>query len=183
MTTTDGNGIIFLEETDPISPFHTLMNTLQQGTSDSLQAARRGPLYAADNTARTALYTQYGASPSAPLWVNVAGVIQYTVDGTNWIFATPRYIFRDADGTSMPTTVRPLEQAFVVQDVTNGSSVMTIPFPVAFTVKPIVHAMTVSGAAINPVVNANSITTSQVSLIWPGNPSANIRVHITARGW
>lgn len=36
MTTTDSNGIIFLEETDPISPFHTLMNTMQQGTSDAI---------------------------------------------------------------------------------------------------------------------------------------------------
>jgi len=38
MATTDGNGIVFLEETDPISPFHTMINTLQQGTSDALQA-------------------------------------------------------------------------------------------------------------------------------------------------
>lgn len=36
MTTTDGNGIVFLEETDSISPFHTLINGLQQGTSDAI---------------------------------------------------------------------------------------------------------------------------------------------------
>lgn len=36
MSTTDSNGIVFLEESDPISPFHTLMNTLQQGTSDAI---------------------------------------------------------------------------------------------------------------------------------------------------
>lgn len=36
MTTTDSNGIVFLEETDPISPFHTLINTLQAGTSTAL---------------------------------------------------------------------------------------------------------------------------------------------------
>lgn len=40
MATTDSNGIVFLEETDPISPFHTTINTLQQGTSDAISAAR-----------------------------------------------------------------------------------------------------------------------------------------------
>lgn len=40
MTTSNANGIIFLEETDPISPFHTLMNVLQQGTSDAIDALR-----------------------------------------------------------------------------------------------------------------------------------------------
>lgn len=35
MSTTDGNGIVFLEETDNISPFHTLINGMQQGTSDA----------------------------------------------------------------------------------------------------------------------------------------------------
>jgi hypothetical protein len=40
MTTTDSNGIVFLEDTDPISPFHTLMNVLQQGTSDAIAALK-----------------------------------------------------------------------------------------------------------------------------------------------
>jgi len=38
MATTDSNGIVFLEETDPISPFHTTINTLQQATSDVVEA-------------------------------------------------------------------------------------------------------------------------------------------------
>lgn len=33
MATTDSNGIIFLEDTDNIAPFHTLINMLQTGTS------------------------------------------------------------------------------------------------------------------------------------------------------
>lgn len=36
MATTDANGIVFLEETDPIAPFQTTINTLQQGTSDAI---------------------------------------------------------------------------------------------------------------------------------------------------
>lgn len=36
MTTTDANGIVFLEETDPISPFHTLINVLQTATSQAI---------------------------------------------------------------------------------------------------------------------------------------------------
>lgn len=36
MTTTNSRGIVFLEESDPISPFHTLINVLQQGTSDAI---------------------------------------------------------------------------------------------------------------------------------------------------
>ena len=36
MTTTDGKGIIFYEETDPVSPLHTLLNTGQQSISDAL---------------------------------------------------------------------------------------------------------------------------------------------------
>jgi len=36
MTTTDANGIIFLEETDAISPFHTLINGLQTATSTAI---------------------------------------------------------------------------------------------------------------------------------------------------
>lgn len=36
MTTTDANGIVFLEETDAVSPLHTLINGLQQGTSEAI---------------------------------------------------------------------------------------------------------------------------------------------------
>lgn len=36
MTTTDSNGILFLETTDPISPFQTLINGLQTATSSAL---------------------------------------------------------------------------------------------------------------------------------------------------
>lgn len=73
MTTTDANGIVFLEETDPISPFHTLMNTLQQGTSDAIDAINtassdpdRGvfvlPGANIDSTAPSGALADYGTS-------------------------------------------------------------------------------------------------------------------------
>lgn len=37
MTTTDGNGIVFYEETDPVSPLHTLLNTGQQSVSNAIE--------------------------------------------------------------------------------------------------------------------------------------------------
>jgi len=40
MTTTDSNGIVFLETTDNISPFHTLINTLQTGTSTAITSVK-----------------------------------------------------------------------------------------------------------------------------------------------
>lgn len=36
MSTIDSNGVLFYEETDPISPIHTLLNTGQQSVSDAL---------------------------------------------------------------------------------------------------------------------------------------------------
>lgn len=42
MTTTDANGIVFLEETDPIAPFHTLINTLQTATSQAVALTSTG---------------------------------------------------------------------------------------------------------------------------------------------
>lgn len=36
MTTTDSRGIVFLEASDDITPFHTLINVLQTGTSNAI---------------------------------------------------------------------------------------------------------------------------------------------------
>ena len=85
MTTTDANGIVFLQDTDNISPFHTLINGLQTATSTAVEKAGRGPFYAANTTARTALYTAHGASSTNPLWVDMAGTLYRTVDGTTWV--------------------------------------------------------------------------------------------------
>ncbi len=183
MTTTDSNGIVFLEDTDTISPLHTLMNTLQQGTSDVIKETRHGPLYAANNTERDMYYATYGASSTEPLWVDVAGVLYRTIDGTNWVTRDTNYVIRNADGTSSPAGSRPIIQAFPVQDNVNGSGIITVTFPQPFTAKPVVSAQTVLGASFNPVVNSNNVTPTTVQLIWPGLTSGTMRVHIQAIGW
>lgn len=75
MATTDSNGIVFLEETDPISPFHTTINTLQTGTSNAFTALKNGTSgsavvrIVADTAARDALLTSYAPTTAKPLFV------------------------------------------------------------------------------------------------------------------
>lgn len=83
MTTTDSNGIVLLQDTDNIAPFHTLINTLQAATSAQVKRAKKGLQYAANNTARDTLLALYGSSASEPFWVDVAGTL-YRHDGTAW---------------------------------------------------------------------------------------------------
>lgn len=77
MTTTNANGIVFLEETDPISPFHTLMNTLQQGTSDALDAIKYRP---DPGTAIRGTDSTLGINA----WQNLSGVLTYTFRANHW---------------------------------------------------------------------------------------------------
>lgn len=104
MATTDSNGIVFLEETDPISPFHTTINTLQQGTSDALSGIKDGSNdilvihQVADTSERAALAVAYGPTASKPLYVNRANAgagkeMEYTTDGSTWrtVAATPNW--------------------------------------------------------------------------------------------
>src|SRR5665647_576847 len=50
MATTDSNGILFYEDTDAVSPLHTLLNTGQQSVSDAI-AARGGSIMGTPTTA------------------------------------------------------------------------------------------------------------------------------------
>ena len=54
MTTTDSNGIVFLEATDNISPFHTTINLLQQGTSDAFDGVGAANYVICTSTTRPA---------------------------------------------------------------------------------------------------------------------------------
>jgi hypothetical protein len=102
MATTDSNGIVFLEETDPISPFHTTINTLQQGTSDAITGIEEdieglkegddGILVVhqvADVTERAALAATYSPTASKPLYVDRQDApeglnLERTSNGTTW---------------------------------------------------------------------------------------------------
>lgn len=85
MTTTDSNGIVFLEETDPISPLQTTINTLQTATSLALSTMTRSPRFAANAAARNALLASLGSSATSPLYVHQQDILA-TVwhDGTRW---------------------------------------------------------------------------------------------------
>ena len=82
MTTTDANGIVYLQDTDDISPFHTLINVLQAATSNALDAKIR-IARVANEAARNALT---GMSVSTPIYADQAdnGVL-YRNNGTGWL--------------------------------------------------------------------------------------------------
>lgn len=64
MTTTDANGIVFLQTTDNIAPFHTLINGLQTGTTNAVTTLKNRV---------TALESENGPSWTSytPAWYNV----------------------------------------------------------------------------------------------------------------
>ena len=51
MATIDDNGIVFYEETDPISPIHTLLNTGQQSVSDAIGEIKAPTIITSTRTA------------------------------------------------------------------------------------------------------------------------------------
>jgi len=88
MTTTDANGIVYLQDTDDISPFHTLINVLQSATSNALNAKIR-IARVANITERNALAVSLGASPTNPLYTHrtdapAGAQLEYTTNGTTW---------------------------------------------------------------------------------------------------
>jgi hypothetical protein len=88
MGTIDDNGIYFYEDTDAVSPLHTLLNVGQQSISDAFDAtARIFPV--ANVAARTALATAYSPTTSKPLYVHRADAgaakeLEYSTNGSTW---------------------------------------------------------------------------------------------------
>lgn len=159
----------------------------------------RDPIPVANATARAALITNLASAGITPSTSNpvytfradaAAGLqLEVTTDGTTWRTITassspaPTMVVRNSAGTVLPAGTAPVIQSFVVQDTSDGSGMITVTFPQAFTVAPIVTATTASGTAVAPVINANYVTATQVKLIWSGVPSTVIRTHIIAIGW
>src|SRR5690606_38416973 len=78
MSTIDGNGILFYEETDPVSPLHTLLNTGQQSVGDALDAISRVRVVAtAAGPGSTTDYT--GAAIATSVTVGVIAGHSYLV--------------------------------------------------------------------------------------------------------
>lgn len=96
MTTTDANGIVFYQASDPVSPLHTLLNGGQQSVSDAITTINTKSLITpvANAAARTAAVNARIAAgqpvtTAAPLYVTKADELerkrlQVSYDGTNW---------------------------------------------------------------------------------------------------
>jgi len=80
MTTTDANGIVYLQDTDDISPFHTLINVLQAGTSNALDAKTR-ITSVINMAARDALVKYDGLTVRR---LDISGNPTETWDGVGW---------------------------------------------------------------------------------------------------
>lgn len=116
--------------------------------------------------------------------VDVSGSPTETYNGSAWdMTRKPNIVQRSGTGATPAAGTFPIIEAFVVADTTNGSGVITVTFPSAFTVQPIVTATTVQGTSVAAVVNSNAITTTTVQLAFPGVLSTAVRVHIVAIGW
>jgi hypothetical protein len=96
MGTIDANGIYFYEETDAVSPLHTLLNTGQQSVSDAFDGTTR--IYPVSNTTtRNALATGFTPSTTDPLLVYRADAKQIeSNDGTGWIPQNARAFMTNA---------------------------------------------------------------------------------------
>lgn len=144
---------------------------------------------APNQAARLALLTSVGSSADDPLIVRQGDTgVYWEHDGTAWraLFGggtAPRVLARNGDGAAMPAGTVPFIQAWPVQDNRSAAGIITVTYPTPFTVRPLVFAKSVSGATADPVVNADSASTTAVSLIWPGTNGGTVRVHMLAIGW
>jgi hypothetical protein len=145
-------------------------------------------------TTRAALVTARNAegpaiSASAPLRVHRADApvglqLEVTTDGTTWENPGPKVLPREGiSGAAMPSTGRPLTQAFPAMSITTAGGLLAITFPVAFAAPPVVVAMTVNYIANNPIIPSGQITATGCNLYFPANPSATVLVNVIAVGW
>ncbi|MFF2621308.1 hypothetical protein [Oerskovia jenensis] len=142
-----------------------------------------------NKTAREALAAAVTPTASEPLYVHrtdggPSGALERTIDGTTWTSLERRVVMRDADGGTPPAGAVPLTQHFVAEDKLGANGVLTVTFLEAFARRPIVQAKTVRGASIDPVVDSDGATATNVRLVWPNMPAnSTVRVHVTANGW
>lgn len=160
-------------------------------TQTAQRTALRGtPVPVRDKDERDAYLAQHLAaggvvSPLVPFAVSRPGsVVDRTVDGVTWSSLERRVAMRDADGGAPPAGVVPFTQYFVAEDKLGANGVLTVLFLEPFAKRPIVQAKTVRGAAIDPVIDSDGVTATNVRLVWPNMPAGTtVRVHVTANGW
>lgn len=90
MTTTDANGIIRWETTDPVAPLEATLNAGMDSVSAAVTTVKRSLINFVSNvTARNALAASFAPSATKPLYVHrqdaPAGYnLEYTINGTTW---------------------------------------------------------------------------------------------------
>lgn len=154
-----------------------------------------GVVPVANKVARSALIAAQVAAgrpptPTSPTVVvrgdAVGDPIEVTEDGTNFTAGPTVYVQggnAPATGQTPPAGTRTLIQAFPVFGATTGSGTLDVNFPVPFAAPPIIHATTISGGGINPVIDSGVLTATSMRLAFPTLPSTSVFVHITAIGW
>lgn len=125
MATTDTNGILFYETTDPVSPLNTLLNSGQQSVSDAVGALK---------TADTNMDTRVDSLETDTGWVNLStsGVTnvacQYRRIDRVVYFRAEFYNVTGAVMCTLPVGYRPPYrfQLFAPRILSPGSSFTTI---------------------------------------------------------
>lgn len=90
MGTVDANGIYMYEDTDPLVPFASLLNTGQASVSAAFDNVDTQVIhYVANEAERTTLASEYAPTSSKPLFVYrgnapTGAKIEYTTNGTAW---------------------------------------------------------------------------------------------------
>lgn len=91
MTTTDANGIIRWESTDPITPLEATLNAGMDSVSAAITGAKKGSIhYVANTTERAAVVLAFAPTASKPLYVHRADAglgreLERTLNGTDWL--------------------------------------------------------------------------------------------------
>jgi hypothetical protein len=128
MGTVDANGIYMYEDTDPLVPFASLLNTGQASVSAKFASIDPGLIhYVANVTERDDLASTFLPSASKPLFVYRGNAtsgrnIEYTTNGTDWL--TP-IIARGESYTSYPVTTGGITTATRVA----LGSIASAPYP------------------------------------------------------
>lgn len=90
MTTTDSNGIIRWESTDPVTPLEATLNAGMDSVSAAVTGVKNGIFYTVANvTERATRASEFSPTASKPLYVHRIDApgrnkMEYTINGTDW---------------------------------------------------------------------------------------------------
>lgn len=200
MGTTDSNGIYFYEDTDAVSPLHTLLNLGQTSVTNALDAtARIWPI--ANTAARTALVAAHPPTASEPLYAHRADApegqrLEVTIDGTTWTPVNNSGLVAVTGGaitgTAPPvgTLLKEVTVFATFNSSTAGRNVVnfgyTFPNGVVYISPPaLLNGDTYVGAYLNYYGNP-TLSSVTIQIVGSGGtpvPSINPRVSFTVKGW